>query len=490
MSEIKPTQLSPVLRKSLEGGLITAGAVSENMYPATAVLESLNFNFDVIGKMTLRKGSTILGNVISASDILGLYNFRDSGAGTNNQLIAVNGTIAYYLSGATWTSKRTGLTSGAKARFSTYLDFVFMVNGVDATAIWDGNPANSFLTTGNAASAPIGKFIENFRSRMWIAGNESYPDRLYYSSLPSSVTTPIITWNTSVTTGQWIDISPSDGENITGIHRTKAALLVFKNNNIYRVYSILQTDPDPQYNVGTYSNESIVEAKNGVYFHHPTGFYRYSGDTPVEISRPIVDIVNAITLANYSKVSGYLEADGDHVCWSVGDVTIGGISYANLVVRYTISTQVWTHYSYPTQFLVGCSYNNGSTLTTVVGDEDGSIFTVESGLTDNTNAIFYTITHPYEDVDGFHSTVKIINTMFFMHTGMNGTNVNYQTPEGVLNDFTKKVGQLGSGETGFSGLNVRGRKLKFRLTGASRGEPISYEGYEIISGTSQLITFL
>jgi len=489
MSTQGPTQLSPVSRQSLKSGLITVGAVSENNYPIDAVLESLNFHFDTIGEMTLRKGTTLLGNSLSSGNILGLYNFRDSGAGTNNQLIMVHGTTAYYLVGSTWTSKRTGLTSGSKARFSTLLDYVFMVNGTEATAVWNGVAGDSFVTTGNASGAPTGKFIENYRSRMWIAGNSTYPDRVYYSSVPSSVTTPVITWDTSVTTGDWIDISPSDGENITSLHRTKNALLVFKNNHIYNIFSINQVDPDPKFNVGTYSNESVVETKNGVYFHHPTGFYRYNGDVQ-EISKPIVDIVNAITLANYSKVAGYLEPDGDHVCWSVGDVTVGGISYSNLVVRYTISTQVWTMYNYPTQFLVGASYNDGSTLTTVVGDESGNVFTINSGVTDNSSEIIYSITHQFDDIDGLHSTVKIINTMFFMHSGMNGTNVNYRIPEDILNDFKKPVGQIGSEETGFGGLNVRGRKLQFRLSGASKGEPIVYEGYEILVSSSQLITFV
>lgn len=482
------TNFQPTARKQIKSGLITYGSVAENVYPDDAVLESLNFNFDTIGKMTLRKGITLLGNSLSTGDILGLYNFRDSGAGSNNQLLMVNGTTVYYLVTNTWTSKRT-VTTGLKARFSTFIDFVFMVNGTDATAVWDGNPANSFLTTGNAASAPIGKFIENYRARMWIAGNSTYPDRLYYSSVPSAVTTPVITWDTSVTTGQWIDISPSDGENITALHRTKGALLVFKNNHLYRVYSIDQADPDPQFNVGTYSQESVVETKNGVYFHHPTGFYRYDGNV-TEVSRPIIDIVRAITLANYSKISGYVEADGDHVCWSVGNCTVNGVVYTNLVVRYTISTQVWTHYSYPSFFLVGTSYNNGTNVVTVVGDNSGNVFTTESGLTDNGSEIMYSIMHPLDDIDGSHATLKIVNKMFFMHSGMTGANINYQTPEDLLNDFTKKVGQMKSSETGFSNLALKGRKIRIKISGSSKGEPVSYEGMQFVEGTTAPINFV
>lgn len=484
-----PQPIEPVKRDSLKSGLITQNAVSENDYPMDALNESINFHFDTIGKMTLRKGITQIGQTLTG-DILGLYNFRDSGSGSNNQLITVNGNNAYYLNTNTWTSIRSGLTAGSKARFSTLLDYVFMVNGTEATTVWDGNPAGSFSTGGNATNAPIGKYITNYRSRMWIAGNNSYPDRLFYSSVPSAVSTPVVTWDTDVSTGQWIDISPSDGENITALHRTKTNLLVFKNNHIYNIYSINQVDPDPKFNVGTYSQESVLETKNGVYFHHPTGFYRYDG-TVTEISRPIIDIVNAITLTNYSKVCGYLEPDGDHICWSIGNVTYGGTTYSNMVVRYTISTQVWTHYTYPTQFLVSSSYNDGSNIYSVVGDTTGKVYKTKTDNTDNGTDIFYSIIHPFDAIDGFRSTINIINTMFFMHKGMTGASVTYQVPDDINNDWRKNIGdgQIKNSETGFSNLTIRGRKLRFRLSGISKGEPMSYEGYEIVQALTQLITF-
>src|SRR3990167_11374555 len=122
--------------KDIKSGLLTEGSISEHQFPLDAVTESLNFNFDRYGCATLRVGTTLLGNQLSG-DIVGLYEFRDSGDGANNQIIAVNGTVLYYLNGSTWTSRRTGLTDGAFARFTTFLDYVWMVNGNEATAIWD-----------------------------------------------------------------------------------------------------------------------------------------------------------------------------------------------------------------------------------------------------------------------------------------------------------------------------------------------------------------
>lgn len=481
MPELQPSQVS-----DLTSGLISKGAISESQFPLTAVQESVNFHFDKIGAATLRAGTTRLGNQLSGN-ILGLYEFRDSGSGTNNQIIAVNGTVAYYLNGSNvWTSKRTGLTAGSKARFSTFLDFVFMVNGTEATAIWDGATGNNFLTTGNAASAPTGKYIENFRSRMWISGNSTYPDRLYYSSLPSSVATPVITWDTSVTTGDWIDISPSDGENITGLKRSKTFLLVFKNNHIYRVASINETEPDPVIDVGTYSQESIVETKEGVFFHHPTGIYVYSGGQVNPISQPINDFIKNVSASQYSNVAGWLDKEGNHVCHSLGDITIGGVTYTNVVSRYTLSSKVWTIYSYPTKFLVSSPYNDGTTLFRLAGDNDGNILKLDTGTTDNGTPIFYSlVTRPYT-FDGLFSTRKNIKKMAIIHEGGEGSVFTFRVDSEGENEWKKLAQITKKVPTAFT-VDIKGNKIFFRVQGSSVGEPFTFGGFEILEINSELI---
>ena len=481
-------KLQPNTYNSLESGLITKLAVSKYKMPLSSVSLAVNMHFDQIGSARLRKGSTQLGNTISGTDILGMHDFRDSGTGSNNQLIAVNGTVAYYLSSnTTFVSKREGLTSGKKARFTTFLDYAWMVNNSEATAIWDGNTSTSFLTSGNASGAPIGKFIENFRSRMWILGNDDYPDRVWYSSLPSSVTTPIVTWDTSVTTGDWIDISPSDGENITGSKRTKRSLLVFKQNHIYRIYSIGETDPDPQINVGTYSHESIVEAKDGVYFHHPTGFYKYIDGGVQEISKPVKDIVEAITFANYTDIAGWIEAEGDALCWSIGDITIyGDVIITNAVVRYTISTQAWTLYSYASKPTVGMIYTNPilNTREAIWGNGIGEVMRHNVGTTDDGTTVRYEIIHRPILVDGLNITEKNIESIMFLHDGKgSGTNVQWQKENDLESDWTKSLGELEARNTIFSNANIRGNEITFRISGVSEGEPFSYNGFDI--GESQ-----
>lgn len=492
-------ELPPYIRKSMESGLITPGAVSENRMPDTAVSEALNFHFDAIGSATLRKGITALGGNTGHS-VNGMHYFVDTVTpNTNTRMIIAQGTDVDYLSAGVWTQIRTSLTSGSRARFSTFLNFTFMVNGTEATAVWDGVVADGFVTSGNAANAPTGTLIENFRSRMWLGGNITFPSRVYYTSVPSAATTPVVTWNTDNVTGQWIDISPSDGDFLTAFQRFRNVLLCFKTNRLYRIFDIGQVDPDPYYSVGTSSQESVVETKTGVFFHHSTGFYQYNIYGIVEeVSRPIIDIVRAIPTTAYPNVVGWVDALGDHVHWYIGNVTVNGIAYTNLVVRYSISTQVWTHYSYPYAFTSSLRrqplYVTGGVQYNLCGDSAGNVWEMDTGLADNTTPIAYSLVHRWETVDGLLSTRKTVMTGNFSHYGGTGSTVAYQTEANdpdQLNDWSRKAdkGILGQKNTGFNSMDIKARKFRFRLFGQSTGQPFIYNGYELIGVVPEFLQF-
>ena len=471
-------KLDPQSLTNFSDGLITSGAVSDGQMPLSIVSKSLNFDFDKIGSVKTRKGTTILGNQIdSATNILGLYEFRDSGTGTDNQIMTVNGTVLYYLSGSTWTSKRTGLTASAKAEFTTFLDYVFMVNGNEATQTWSGATGASFGTT-NAVDAPVGNYIENFRSRVWIADNE---DRVYYSSLPSTDTPPTITWDT---TNDYIDISPQDGDNTTKLKRYKNALLLFKREHIYRIYSINETEPDPKISVGTYSGRSVVEAVDGVYFHHPTGIYRYSDGGVFCISQPVIDFIDGITVANYTKIVGW--QDGNNVYFSIGNVSVGDIDYTDVVLKYTISSRVWTFRSYPTQILASSQYNDGTTIYNVCGDDDGNIVKMDTGNTDNGSSIFYSLeSRPYT-LDGLFSTRKHISKMAVIHQNAIGASVKYRVDaddESDLKQLTFITDKIAKPFT----VDIKGNKIYFNISGTSVGEQIEINGFEILESSAETI---
>lgn len=474
MKSTKKNQIERIVVRNIgSNGVIMEGVVDDFLMPEGAVNWSINCHFDKIGAVTVRDGITLLGDQIADTyTIKGLFQFLDTGAGTNDRLIAVANTVAYALVSGTWTSKRTALTNGSKARFTNFIDFVFMVNGTEAMQSWNGGAGN--FSTDNVASAPVAKFIDNFRSRVWAAATTSLPSRLYYSSVATAAGT--ISWDT---TNWYIDIAPGDGEDLTGIMKFTNALYAFKPSSVYRIFSINETEPDPQIFVGTYSQESIEVAKDGMYWHHSSGIYRLrKGETkPVEISRPIYDIIKNITRANYTEVASW--SDDDHIYFHIGDISIYGLTISNCVIRWSMSTEVWTIYKYPVPLVIGTSYDTSSLLGQVVGDNDGNVYTYNVGTTDNTAPINYEFETRWIDLSGLRSEHKTITKITALNEDMAGANAGWRN--GTMNRLEiQPMGQLGSQETNFSNQNIKGNRLKFSIRGVSDSGSSVFNGFEIL----------
>ncbi len=460
-----------------KNGIVREAAVDESLSPADSVELAINVHFDRIGAVTRRDGLTRLGSQITAGTaVLGMGFFRNN-AGTIFAGLAKVGTVVYANTGSGWTSVRTGLTAAGKARFTNLVDYAFMVNGNgnEVAASWPGS--GSFGST-NIASLPKGDYIENFRNRIWIA--DASVDKLYYSD--------VVTTSNTITGGtSFLQISPNDGERITGLWRHPRALLVFKENHIYRVFNTNSTDPDPSIMRGTYSQESIVEAKDGISYHHPTGFYNFVFDgAQEEISRPIIDIIRAIPRSQYRLIAGW--ADEDHKYWSIGDITLNGISYTNLVCRRTISTKVWTVYSYPSEIRSSTLYDNGSSLLVpLLGDDNGNTLELNTGTDDFGTAVFYDLITHWQYFTAIKGAMKKLTKIAIVHENMTGAKIMYQLDNEhqqnttnswhPITDITKQIYQEGS----LSAQNFK--RIRFRISGNSSGTPFIFRGMELLDLT-------
>jgi hypothetical protein len=219
-----------------------------------------------------------------------------------------------------------------------------------------------------------------------------------------------------------------------------------------------------------------------MYWHHPSGIYRLRrGDAyPREISRPIQGYIDAVSRSYYKDVSSW--SDDDHVYFSVGNVTVDGKSVVNCVLRWTISTEVWTVYSYAMKFVIGATYDNGTSITRLVGDDDGNVYTFDSGTTDNGTPIYYELETPPYTLTGLRSDTKIIKQMSAIHDGLPGTNLFYRPDE--LRDCLP-IGQLGDYTTTFKDLELIGKKIRFSVSGQSSSGAFSISGFEITNWITQ-----
>lgn len=480
--DLQPKQI----RNFLNGRI---GRVSNFLLPEGAVTTARNVHFDELGQVKLRPGVTLIGSQISNNySCLGLYYFKSNTA-AHSQLLAVfpDGTYndIYYNNAGTWTKILQDQTKDLKNRFTTFLNQAIVVNGTDVATAWFGTGAFSQNTGTGANDLNLDDMdsykctlTEAFKGRVYMAGNSTNPDRLFFSTVVSS--TPHITW---APTTDWVDINPNDGSNLTALKRYAYDLLCFKTNFLYRYRGSAGVDPEPLINIGTPSQEAVVEGKKGIYYFSsdPVGIYRYTGGQPVEISRAVSDFLETIPSTYFTSVNGWTEADGDHVCFNIGAVTVGGVSWLHVVLRYTISSQVWTVYSYNSDIERGCVWDNATNNVTVVGDNDGNVFTLNSGLTDNTVAIQYELITKFYEL-GLLSESNVINKMSGICEKAQGGLLAFQIDD--KNEW-HTIGQLKKFVTIFKNTNIKGHRVRFKLMGSSKVAPFIFEGMEILESINK-----
>lgn len=468
-------------------GLIRQAAVDDVLIPEGAVTESTNWNFDRIGVAQVRPGLTALGStVLTSRPCVGIRNVQ------NNTAIAVfsNGgsaTIYSYGTSSTsnaWAVSLDGGTASVRIRFVDFAGYTvtpnFIYNTLSSMRFWDGGTRN-WKSTGN----PINpqnmwgyniNLVEVYKSRIYGAGDPAFPSRLFFSSVISS--SGNITWNPA---SDFVDINPGDGEDSTGLKNYSLELLLFKPNYIYR-FRTTGVDPDPLIKIGTRSNESIVEGKKGLYFHHDTGFYQYTGSYPIELSRPIIDIIQNIPYSQYANIVAW--KDIDHIYWSIGTITIPE-TYTNLiikncVVRFTESSQVWTVYSYAQDLRRGMVFNNGTTLSRLVGLDNGVVATQDSGFTDLGEPIKYRMKTKWYDF-GEMADRKILNELVAVCEKAQASEIAYQVDEDIS---IKTLGELKKLFNYFpaksQGLNIKFHRIRFVIQGTARFDSPIFRSIEFI----------
>jgi len=458
-------------------GVIRSAQLNDTVTPENSVQLAINMNFDRVGSMTTRPGvSSLYTSRAGSITSFGTLNIQ----GGVKKLYSQVGTDISIWTGSIWSSVKTN-TVTTKVRYSQFLNHIYAVNGTDALQASNGGAFSAVANFVPATTMPAGDYIQaGFDGRIWIASKAN--DALYYSDIVQF--TPPATYSITYTAANFIqNLSPQDGQSITGLFRVPRALLVFKQDEIFRVYSASNVDPFPAYNVGTYSQESIVQAKDGLYFHHSSGFYKFNYDgQPTEISRRVIDFVKSIPRANYENVVGIYDGF-DAVKWSVGSVTVEGVTYANCQMRYTISTQVWTVYDYADIGIMSLiRFDNGTTIDQVIGTSTGVVGKLDSGTTDLGAPIYYEVIDRWRSYTEMYSHSKSLSGLMVLNENAEGASLQYQTQKALPNVWTPLDTVDDNYASLFPNANTNDfNASRLRLSGNTVGTPVVVHGFEILT---------
>lgn len=470
-------------------GLVRQASVDDFLIPDEAVTEAVNVHFDRIGAVQSRPGLTGIGSSVSSGNpCIGLHN--EGSSSLISVFVATGSATIYQLQSGAWQQIGKGLGSG-KLRFVDFAQRTIMFGGAERSmqvfsgsnfSTTSGDPINPddmwYVNGTTAASEARIQYGEVYKSRIYLTGDTRYQpfgSRLWFSSVISS--SGVITWSPQT---DYVDINPSDGENFTALKRFSLELLCFKPNYIYR-FRTSGVDPDPLVRVGTRSQESVIEGKRGLYFHHDSGFYRYSGGYPEEISRPISDIVKAITFGNYDDIAAW--KDDDNIYWSIGNVTVSeakqAVTYTSAVVRFTESSEVWTVYSYPTTINWGVPFVSGTSKSIAIGLNTGVVAQFNKGVADLGESIKFRMITKWYEWGGLENQKEILEMIAITEKGQ-GTSLMYQTDD--YTDWVTMSPSLDKLITWYTKNTNKFHRIRFKLAGSGYNESMVFLGIEVPRG--------
>lgn len=157
----------------------------------------------------------------------------------------------------------TGFTAGSQFYFATLLSKLVIVNRLDAPRVWDGTNAVAVL----GGSPPHAQYVASHKNYLFVANSSANPSRLYFSDLLDIEDWPAL---------NFIDISPNDGDWITGILPYDDYLLIAKNRSIWLLLGSGTSDFEIRRihdGVGCVAPRSLVKMPQAFGFASHDGFY-------------------------------------------------------------------------------------------------------------------------------------------------------------------------------------------------------------------------
>jgi len=255
-------------------------------------LDIRGYEFQEYGVLGLPWGSTEIGTP-NAGAIICAHVFQKEGSTTQLIIQGDDGTLRYssnfitatHVSPSTWTTIATGLSTTARFSFVTYLDAVYMCNGVDDYRKWDGAAQTLYSTV------PKFKYLAVWKDAIWGAGVTANPHRLYRSDFGDGAV-----WGAL----NFVDIEKGDGLGISALAPEINELVVFKYLNTHAMYDPIEflnrlVDPDK----GSVSHWATVTHNGRLYFLSGMGVCLYTGDGPSQIVseriQPVFDDLRTAT---------------------------------------------------------------------------------------------------------------------------------------------------------------------------------------------------
>lgn len=491
-----------IILPPISEGIVADGVASYYVAPQTSVSYAQNFHNDRLGMMTLRRPIGASFTPDSTNEWSAAL-FQPSGS-ANRLYYQIGTSLKYYDLGALTTTTYTSVFPASyTARYSILQGNLIMTNGSNVVLKYTTGasaPANIAGITG--VPSDIDLINAGFVGRIWYASSTNSNNRVFYSDV-----IPAAGVASATGTSQYLTINAGNGDYVTGFAQGQQVLFTFTHNGIFRIFNTQSQDNAPISNVGAPTQECITLGSDGIYFAHPSGFYKLSETGQVQNISSKIKSLGYYQASTGDFLTCRAFAMDDYVYFSFlqGFNNNGGQQNGSIVYRYNINTQVWTIYTFmrnvikatatsvdrsgtQTIYLLGTSTDGSrdrfaSTFSEQIGS--GLLQGSSSSIIDNStvDVVGTYITQWYDF--GAESHLKRIQGIAFPNDNANGFDVAYQvdydeeitflsTPVSKINSKWRNIGRLDSNAVTYfkDFVSVPFNKIRFRIMGTSRMETI------------------
>jgi hypothetical protein len=225
-----------------------------------------------------------------------------------------------------------GLSVASRYSFAQLQDYLLIFNGVDLPKKYDG------VTIADITAGPRAKYCCVYKNRVWAAKGNT----LYFSDLLS-----VDTWPAA----NFIEVNPSDGDEIIALIPTTMMLLIVKQHSTYYLtgYSPQTFAVSPAGDVGTISPRGALWTPYGIFMLDREGVWHTDLRKRVLLTRKIEGAWK--TLNQRALTKGALFVMDERILAAVPSATANG---NDTVLVYDVLHKAWSKVEgwYPSCFLM------------------------------------------------------------------------------------------------------------------------------------------
>lgn len=229
----------------------------------------------------------------------------------------------------------SGFTAGGQFFFAALLNTLVANNMLDAPKKWDGTTAMVDL----GGTPPHGQYVATHKNYLFMARTLANPNRLYWSEVLNIESWPAL---------NFIDISPNDGDWITGLLAFDDYLIITKNRSIWLLLGSGSSDFEVRRihdGVGCVAPRSLTKVAQQFGFASTEGYYLSDLSQETLLTERLKDTWQALNQRRLNQITAIYYDHKLRIDVPNGSSTVNDMRIMYDAIQKALDTEVFTDHA-------------------------------------------------------------------------------------------------------------------------------------------------